>query len=212
MTAPSRCFVAVEPPPALTERLRTLERPARPGLRWTAEGQWHVTLKFFPAVDPDALLAALDSWAATPPGLPAAEAVAGPAPQAMSRRVWTVPVAGLDDLAAGVAAATAHLPQASAGDDEASGGSGADPEDDEGAEGEGVTGTRGGPPRPTRSLRPFRGHLTLARARYPSALRHLPRPDVAVRWQVPEIAAVRSELHAGGAHHEVLRRWPLPPA
>ncbi len=170
--------MAVAAPPELADRLRALERPSGPGLRWTPEQQWHVTLRFFESVDPDALVGALDTRAASPAGLPAAEAVAGPGPRALARRVWILPVEGLDDLAAAVGEATAAL--------------------------------AGPPPPPPRSAQPFRGHLTLARARYPSALHRLPRPDLVARWQVPEIMAVRSELRPGGARHQVLRRWPLP--
>lgn len=192
-----RCFVAVGAPPALIERLRSLERPARPGLRWTPEGQWHVTLKFFPAVDGRALVDALEAWASAPPGFPAAEAVAGPGPRSLSRRVWMVPVEGLGELAAAVEAATARLAAADAD---------ADADADVGADGEGNG--AGGPSRP--GARPFLGHLTLARARHPAALRHLDQPDLTVRWRVPELVAVHSELTREGARHRVLGRWPLP--
>ena len=207
------------PPAGLLDRLRALERPARPGLRWTSEGQWHVTLKFFGGVDADALMAALDSWAGLPPGLPAATAVAGPGPEALARRVWVLPVQGLEELAGGVDAATLHL-----GGDAGAGAGGEGPGAGGGGGGEGVPGeagsvvtgpgsAEGGDPasRPSRAPRPFRGHLTLARARHPSALSHLPRPLISMRWQVQEIMAVRSELRDDGAHHEVLRRWRLPP-
>ncbi len=196
MALPTRCFVAVAAPPELADRLRALERPSRPGLRWTPEEQWHVTLGFFEAVDPDALLDALGARAASPAGLPAVEAVAGPAPRALARRVWILPVEGLSELAAAVGEATAGLDRPPPEPPPPPAPPGPPPPL--------------GPPPPPRSSGPFRGHLTLARARYPSALRRLPRPDLVVRWQVPEIMAVRSELRSDGARHEVLRRWPLP--
>lgn len=95
--------MAVEPPPALVDALRTVERPPRPGLRWTTEDQWHVTLQFLGTVDPSALVAALSHliWGG------AVMAEAGPAPTALSRHVWMVPVLGLSGLAGAVAAATA---------------------------------------------------------------------------------------------------------
>src|SRR5947209_3556899 len=47
----ARLFVAVWPPASLISQLRSLDRPARPGLRWTTEDQWHVTLRFLGGVD-----------------------------------------------------------------------------------------------------------------------------------------------------------------
>lgn len=161
--------MAVVPPPALAAKLGSIERPERAGLRWTRSDQWHVTLRFLGAVDPDDLVGALARLVWAEPVV----ARAGPAPCALSRQVWTLPVAGLEGLAGAVASATASLQ---------------DPED-----------------------RPFRGHLTLARARHPSALRGLPGPPLAERWPVREVVAFRSELAAGGARHHILGRWPVGP-
>ncbi len=132
--------MAVEPPPELVYALRALERPERPGLRWTTEDQWHVTLQFLGTVDPAELVAALGRLDWTEPVV----AEAGPAPVALSRHVWMLPVEGLDGLAGAVVQLTAGLVQ---------------PEE-----------------------RPFTGHLTLARARHPKALRDLPAPPLAARW------------------------------
>lgn len=169
MIAAVRCFVAVEPPPELTSRLRELERPDRPGLRWTRPEQWHVTLHFLAAVDPEALLEAMDGLVWADPVV----AEAGPAPTALSRQVWVLPVAGLDGLASSVAGRTAGLA------------------DDLGED------------------RRFRGHLTLARARDPKALRGLPTPAVVARWSVREVVAFRSELLPRGARHHEIGRWPV---
>ena len=57
--------------------------------------------------------------------------------------------------------------------------------------------------------RPFRGHLTLARARHPKGLKGLPVAPVSVRWPVREIVAFRSELLPGGARHELIGRWVI---
>lgn len=100
-------------------------------------------------------------------------AEAGPAPTALSRHVWMLPVGGLDSLAGAVTGATSGLEE---------------PED-----------------------RPFRGHLTLARARQPAALRDLPTPAVSVRWPVREMLAFRSELLPQGARHHVIGRWAVGP-
>jgi RNA 2',3'-cyclic 3'-phosphodiesterase len=106
-----RLFVAVVPPDDVLDRLASLRRPARPGVRWTRREQWHVTLRFLGEVDEaavPALVAALDAapLAAAPP---AAAAVLGPRVAALGRRVVQIPVAGLDDLAAAVTAATATV-------------------------------------------------------------------------------------------------------
>lgn len=105
MTATARGFVAVTPPPDLVGALRALERPDRPGLRWTRPDQWHVTLRFFAAVDLDALAASLDGLSGAHP----VTARAGPAPSALSPQVWVLPVAGLESLAGAVADVTAGL-------------------------------------------------------------------------------------------------------
>jgi RNA 2',3'-cyclic 3'-phosphodiesterase len=103
----SRLFVAVWLPPGLTRRLYALDRPARPGLRWTAEDQWHVTIRFLGEMAPDqSLFGALGTAAS---GLEAVTATLGPHPTALSDHVWVVPVGGLDGLAAAVEEATSGL-------------------------------------------------------------------------------------------------------
>jgi RNA 2',3'-cyclic 3'-phosphodiesterase len=103
----SRLFVAVWLPPVLTNQLRALDRPVRPGLRWTTEDQWHVTLRFLGQVRRDMRLTdRLDSVAA---GFPPPAATLGPNPTALGDRVWAVPVDGLDGLATAVEEATSDL-------------------------------------------------------------------------------------------------------
>lgn len=100
-----RLFVAVRPPDGVTAVLAGLRRPERAGVRWTTPDQWHATLRFLGEVDdPGPVVAALD---AAP--LAATEAVVGPRVAALGRGAVVVPVAGLEDLAAGVTAATAAL-------------------------------------------------------------------------------------------------------
>jgi 2'-5' RNA ligase len=47
----SRVFVAARLPASLISQVRALDRPARAGLRWTTEDQWHVTLCFLGEVE-----------------------------------------------------------------------------------------------------------------------------------------------------------------
>lgn len=96
-----RLFVAVWLPEPVLDLLEQLPRPVDPGVRWTRRDQWHVTLRFLGAVDPDAALAALAGVSAE-----AAEAVLGPRTARLGRSVVVAPVAGLDAVAAAVIAAT----------------------------------------------------------------------------------------------------------
>jgi 2'-5' RNA ligase len=102
---PVRLFVSVQPPDDVLDALAGLARPQVPGARWVGREQWHVTLRFFGEVDDPAPVAA--ALASAP--LRATEAVAGPGAVSKARRVLWLPVAGLDELAAGVAAATEGL-------------------------------------------------------------------------------------------------------
>jgi 2'-5' RNA ligase len=57
--------------------------------------------------------------------------------------------------------------------------------------------------------RPFRGHLTVARARRPAALDGLPAPPLTGRWTVEEITLTRADLRPEGARYEVIDSWSL---
>jgi 2'-5' RNA ligase len=105
----ARLFVAVWPPASFVPRLRELPRPARPGLRWTTEDQWHVTLRFLGQVGEIGIVPGVlaEAAALTPP----VEARAGPSPHALGRGVWVLPVEGLQALAGRVAAATREIGQ-----------------------------------------------------------------------------------------------------
>jgi len=101
-----RLFVAVWPPDALLAQLRALPRPSVPGLRWTSEAQWHVTLRFLgPIDDPADADAALRSLPVVAP----VTARAGPAVVPKGRSLLWVPVDGLDEVAAAVVSVTAKL-------------------------------------------------------------------------------------------------------
>jgi 2'-5' RNA ligase len=68
-------------------------------VRWTTEDQWHVTLRFFGAVDPTQLASLEQSLESVAAGSVATTAVAGPRPGPLSQHVWMLPVAGLAALA-----------------------------------------------------------------------------------------------------------------
>jgi 2'-5' RNA ligase len=96
-----RLFVAAVPPPDVLDAIAALDRPAREGVRWTARPQWHVTLRFLgEQADPAPLVSALDAAALGP-----AEVTLGPRVEALFPGVVGLAAAGLDALAAGVAAA-----------------------------------------------------------------------------------------------------------
>jgi 2'-5' RNA ligase len=99
-------FVAVWPPDEVLDLLEGLDRPEFNGLRWTARDQWHVTLRFLgPVPDVEPVAEALDGVSAPLPVI----AGLGPAIGRFGQRILHVPVAGLDQLAAGVVAATAGV-------------------------------------------------------------------------------------------------------
>jgi RNA 2',3'-cyclic 3'-phosphodiesterase len=100
-----RLFVAVELPPDALDLLDGMSRPDVEGLRWTTREQWHVTLRFLGSVDDvPPVVGALGSMRVA-----ATAAVLGPQVSRFGQRVLHVPVAGLDDVAAGVVDATAGI-------------------------------------------------------------------------------------------------------
>jgi RNA 2',3'-cyclic 3'-phosphodiesterase len=104
-----RLFVAVLPPAPVIESLQSLPRPDDGSVRWTTPSQWHVTMRFLGEVgDPsevvEAVTGAVGSVRAT-----AVEAWLGPVTAWFpGHHVLQVPVAGLDDIAARVRAATSR--------------------------------------------------------------------------------------------------------
>lgn len=154
-----RLFVAAWPDPATTAALRRLPRPDQPGVRWVVAENWHVTLRFLGPCDRGDVSERLRAA-----HLPACRATLGPAVEWLGQQL-VVPVAGVDDLAAAVHAATSGI---------------------------------GNPP-----LRPFRGHLTIARSRRAATSAVLGRP-VSVAFDVDEIAVVRSELTSDGPRYTTI--------
>ena len=165
-----RLFVAVWPPDEVLDLIEALPRPDVEGLRWTTRDQWHVTLRFFGAVELEDASAALQSMSA-----PATSGVLGPETGRFGKRVLHVPVAGLDVVAKAVVPATKRV---------------------------------GKPPEP----RPFKGHLTLARARDRRRgvdLRPLIGTPVAAEWPVNEVCLVESHLSSKGANYSVVESVSL---
>lgn len=100
----TRLFVAAWPDATTIERLRALDRPDEPGVRWVPEPNLHVTLRFLGDVDPAAASRRLADAR-----LPAATALLGPTLERLDRRQVVVPVDGVDALAAAVRSATAEI-------------------------------------------------------------------------------------------------------
>lgn len=100
-----RLFVAVWPSRAAVASLQRMRRPEHPGVRWTTEAQWHVTLRFLGEVDdPQPVVAALEQGLQE---VPAAEVVADRRARRFGPAAVGVPVHGLDAVATAVAEATA---------------------------------------------------------------------------------------------------------
>lgn len=100
----SRCFVALRPPPEVIAAVAAVCGDEVDGVRWLPHEQLHVTLRFFPSVDPDALVEAVGAVRHA-----AVEVVGGPSVQAMFGHVVALPITGADGLAAAVRDATTHL-------------------------------------------------------------------------------------------------------
>lgn len=100
----TRLFLAVWPPDEVVEQLCALPRRDQRGVRWVRPEKWHVTLRFLGDAGRDDVYASLRGTT-----LPAATAVLGPDVRRMARSAVVIPVAGLDELAAVVGAATADV-------------------------------------------------------------------------------------------------------
>lgn len=100
----ARLFIAAWLPDDVADRVEALERPDEPGVRYTRRDQWHITLRFLGEAEVADAVAALDQLRA-----PTATAELGPAVSRLGRNVVCVPVHGLEELAAEVAAVTATI-------------------------------------------------------------------------------------------------------
>ena len=97
-------YVAVLPPPEIIDAIDDLPSRAQRGVRYTRRDQWHITVKFLGASDPNVAVAALADMEAS-----AAEATLGPAVSLLGARVLMIPVSGLDELATASSAAFAGV-------------------------------------------------------------------------------------------------------
>lgn len=104
-------FAAAWPPKPILESLAALERPQRPGLRWTPWSQWHVTLRFFGEIDVEEGVVAGQRVAEAAKLAAPVLAELGPAVSALGRGVIQVPVAGLEPLASALVARSAEIGQ-----------------------------------------------------------------------------------------------------
>jgi 2'-5' RNA ligase len=183
-----RLFVAIQPPVAVLEELESRVaplRPAWPGLRWTSQAAWHVTLAFLGEVSDAAATALeprLERAAHRHPCLMLSVSGAGAFPgQARAQVLWTgirADQRALARLADSVAAGARRA--------------GALPPD------------KGRPRR-------FRPHLTLARAGAPTDVRpvvELLHDYAGTGWTASEIHLIRSRLHHE-PRYETMGTWPL---
>jgi 2'-5' RNA ligase len=96
-----RLFVAVWPTREVREVLRELPQPARKGVRWVSERNWHVTLFFLGEIEDQAAakraLATIDLA-----DLGKVQAKLGPITGLLGRHILQVPISGLDELASRV--------------------------------------------------------------------------------------------------------------
>lgn len=108
-----RCFVAVWPAPGVVEALAALPRPDFASARWTTEDQWHVTVRFFGELAPEAISGACTALAAAARSLPGPIiAKGGPGTRFLGPGLLVWPVEGLGGAAAAVAHATTGTGQA----------------------------------------------------------------------------------------------------
>lgn len=184
-----RLFVAIAPPPAVLDELdaRVVPlRPAWPGLRWTGQDAWHVTLAFLGEVSEPvaaALGPRLERAAHRHPDLSLFLGAGGAFPAPRRARVLWTGVQGdrraLEALARSVAAGA----------------------------------RRAGAPPPDEGRR-FRPHLTLARCRAPADVSPLVEAlaDFAgTSWTAAEIHLIHSYLptQGGQPRYEAAGTWPL---
>jgi 2'-5' RNA ligase len=176
-----RLFVACELPPPVRAVLAALATPL-PGVAWTRPEQMHLTLRFLGDVDTDRIGALREKLPAVrvAPFLLPVEGLGTFPPQRPPRVLW-----------AGVGSGHPHLFQLRQRLDDALLAAGLDFD-----------------------LRTFQPHITLARCAETAAgpvahWLHLHRDFAAPPFRVGSFGLWSSELHAGGAVHELKQLFPL---
>jgi 2'-5' RNA ligase len=192
-----RAFVALIPPAAVLTELAAAVAPLQAGhsdVRWTPSGQWHLTLAFLGEIDEGVLPELTERLARAARRYPPIALALGGAGRFGDRVLWTR-----------VLAAPAAEPGS---------GPGRTGVDDLRA----LAASVGAAARRCRIAvddRPYRPHLTLARARPGGDLRPLVdelRGFAGTPWTADALHLVRSRLGAGPggtAAHEVIATWPL---
>lgn len=98
-------FVAVFPPDSVNDVLHSVASRRVRDVHWATENHWHITLRFFGEAPVETVVDRLRHLKASP-----ARATLGPATSApWGPRTLVVPVTGLDQLAAQIAAATRDI-------------------------------------------------------------------------------------------------------
>jgi 2'-5' RNA ligase len=96
----ARLFVAVWPPPEVVAVLSALERPALRDVRWSASEQWMVKVRPLGHVQDKVVPPLVSTLEAELDGAPAPACVLGPATRRPGADWLSVPVTGLEELAA----------------------------------------------------------------------------------------------------------------
>jgi 2'-5' RNA ligase len=210
-----RGFAAVWLPSEPAALLRRWDRPELPDglIRYTSEGQWHLTLRFFGELDDEGTHAADQALEAVAAAFgQAVQAVAGPRLSLLGPRLLVWPVKGLELLAGRVADATmtigaraperpfaGHVP-------------------DRPFAGHVPARPFAGhvPARPFAGhvpARPFAGHVTVGRAKGAGGdlRRHraLLEQELAASWPVSSLSLISSDLRASGAVYTELASYAL---
>jgi 2'-5' RNA ligase len=105
----TRLAVATWPSAEVVAVLAALERPALPGVRWSTPEQWMVKLRPLGHVDERLVPPLVAALGRELDGAPAVECRLGPATRRLGGQWLGAPVAGLEELAAAVFAATEAL-------------------------------------------------------------------------------------------------------
>jgi 2'-5' RNA ligase len=178
-----RLFVAVWPSVEVMAEVGALPRPAVDGVRWTTPDQWHATLLFLGEVpdDPDLLIELEEALLRAAADHGPLEATVGPVTQLIGPQVLCIPVSGLERVATSVRRELVDVVDPPVGDVLADG-----------------------------RLRPFCGHLTLARARRGRRIpRRLVGLPMSAPWSVDRLSLVASRREAGGSRYDRLLQAPL---